>query len=140
MDSYNSAKKTFIEHASLFMKPTASEKLFQRRLKGTFGVSCHVGGMLLYLTMRKFGYNHCPIDKLLIGLRWLKAYHTECNDAIFFNLDEKTIRKWRRIVVVSLSSLELVSMINDSVFLFEFAILIYNNNLCLERSILRIEN
>jgi hypothetical protein len=108
MDHYEMARRSFDLHASTFVKQSSSRVIVERRVKETFGVSSHVGAMALYRISRAFGLTYCPVDKMLIGLRWLKVYATESNDAFFFHMDEKSIRKWRRVSVSALASLDLV--------------------------------
>jgi hypothetical protein len=108
MESYSQARLAFGEHCKRYIRRSKSSAISDRRLKACFGVSWHVGAMVVYLTNRKFGKDFCPVDKLLIGLRWLKTYCTESNDAFFFDMDEKSIRKWRRIAVAALAGLDIV--------------------------------
>ena len=68
---------------------------FDCRFCATFGVSYYLANIF---ALKIAGTTVIPVY-LLLALHFLKNYNTENVMSVFFNLDEKTIRKWVRIYV-----------------------------------------
>ena len=68
---------------------------FDRRFRATFGVSYYLANIV---ALKIEGKTVIPVY-LLLALHFLKKYNTENFMSVFFNLDERTVRKWVRIYV-----------------------------------------
>jgi hypothetical protein len=78
-------------------------------MKSLFGVTVPT---LLYVwkEISKYGPETLKMEHLLMGLYFLKVYPTEHVASGTFQVDEKTWRKWIKIVVERISKLNLVGL------------------------------
>ena len=84
-----------MDHVLINLGFNITHSKFDRRFRSTFGVSYYLANIV---AQKIAGTTVIPVY-LLLALHFLKNYNTENVMSVFFNLDEKTIRKWVRIYV-----------------------------------------
>ena len=90
--------------ASRLLKTRPTKKSFDRRFRSAFGVNTGVA-KALWNDAKLIGTQP---RHMLVALEFLQRYNSEESSAAFFNLDEKTIRKYRWLYVKAIASLKLV--------------------------------
>jgi hypothetical protein len=86
-------------------------RLRGRQFIGVYGACCDIVARLWLLARQKLTQVGCGPRQLLWALHFLKTYTNEHESASMFGIDEKTLRKWRWIVVEVLANLKLVRLI-----------------------------